>query len=76
MNDPIGLAGTVPTLEACILTEEVAKGGKMINDKRAAENLPPLQLVFVDMILAETKQAEPDYSNKLSSTHIRQYLAS
>lgn len=48
----------------------------MINDKRAAENLPPLQLVFVDMILAETKQAEPDYSNKLSSTHIRQYLAS
>ena len=76
LNDPIGLGGTVPTLEACILTQEVAKGGQMINEKRAQENLPPLQLVYVDMILAETNQAQPDYSNKLSSTHIRQFLAS
>lgn len=53
LEDPIGLAGTDPKLEACILTREVEKGGTMINDIRAKNGLSTLELVYVDMILAE-----------------------
>lgn len=34
LSDPIGVAGTNALIEACILTREVEKGGKMINDAR------------------------------------------
>ncbi len=73
--DPVGLAGVDPNIEACILTREVEKGGNMINEAREAKGLPKLDLVFVDMILAETEHSEKNFSNKLSSTHIRQYLS-
>lgn len=53
LEDPIGLAGTSEKLEACILTREVEKGGAMINERRSAYGLKVLDLVFVDMILAE-----------------------
>lgn len=35
LADPIGPTGTDPDLEGLILTREVEKGGKMINDMRA-----------------------------------------
>lgn len=35
LADPIGPTGTDAELEALILTREVEKGGKMINDTRA-----------------------------------------
>jgi phosphopantetheine adenylyltransferase len=53
LEDPIGLAGISEKLEACILTREVEKGGAMINERRSANGLKVLDLVFVDMILAE-----------------------
>ena len=34
LNDPVGSAGSDATLEACILTREVEKGGLMINQAR------------------------------------------
>lgn len=34
LSDPVGPTGTDETLEALILTREVEKGGKMINDAR------------------------------------------
>lgn len=47
----------------------------MINDARAKNNLPALNLVFVDMILAEEETANvKNFSNKTSSTYIRRYL--
>ena len=52
IDDPVGVSGTLVELEACILTREVEKGGKMINDVRLKNGLKPLDLVFVDMILA------------------------
>lgn len=52
IDDPVGVSGTLVELEACILTREVEKGGKMINDVRFKNGLKPLDLVFVDMILA------------------------
>jgi len=54
----------------------------MINQARSANGLPPLELVFADMILT-TDPSVPDgdeentsFSNKMSSTIIRQYLSS
>ena len=48
----------------------------MVNDKRAENKLPPLNLVFVDMVLASTsEQGANNFSNKTSSSYIRQYLA-
>ena len=76
LSDPVGPAGTNPNFEACILTREVEKGGTMINEIRLANQLQPLELVFVDMILAQKDLETQNYSNKLSSTYIRKYLAS
>ena len=74
--DPVGPAGTDSFIEACILTREVEKGGKMINDARTKNGLPSIELVFVDMILAEElKEDQNKFSNKTSSTYIREYLA-
>jgi len=79
LSDPVGPTGTDPTLEALILTREVEKGGKMVNDARAHNGLKPLTLVFVDMILAEVSEEDrataSQFSNKTSSTFIREYLS-
>ncbi len=79
LADPIGPTGTDAELEALILTREVEKGGKMINDMRASNGLEPLELVFVDMIISDFKVADhlmqSQFSNKTSSTYIREYLS-
>ena len=75
LNDPIGLAGTLPEMQACILTREVEKGGAMINEARVKAGLEPVDLVFANMILAEHDATSVNYSNKLSSTNTRQYLS-
>ena len=62
-------------IEACILTREVEKGGNMINETRAKNGLNSLDLLFVDMILASQDESEKNYSNKLSSSNIREYLS-
>ena len=75
LNDPVGIAATNPNLTACILTREVEKGGKMINEARLNNNLAPVELVFVDMILCEhTAEQQKNFSNKTSSTNIRKYI--
>lgn len=58
LEDPVGPTGTDPELDALILTREVEKGGKMVNDARAANGLEPLKLVFVDMILSDVVREE------------------
>ena len=49
----------------------------MINEERAKRGLHPLDLVFVNMILAEEDKDdhEQKFSNKTSSTYIREYIA-
>ena len=58
LEDPVGPTGTDPNLEALILTREVEKGGKMVNDARATHSLRLLTLVFVDMILADVTEEQ------------------
>ena len=70
LEDPVGPTGTDPNLEALILTREVEKGGKMVNDTREKNGLRPVQLVFVDMILADIEE-KSQFSNKTASTFIR-----
>ena len=65
----------MPEIEACILTREVEKGGQMVNDARVKNGLGEVDLVFVDMILAHQNQKLKNYSNKVSSTNIREYLS-
>ena len=73
LNDPAGKAATDDTLDAIILTPEVAKGGDFINNARKENGLPELPLVFVDMIMFEDSVDEK-FSNKMSSSLIRKYL--
>ena len=47
----------------------------MINDVRKNNGLSELELVFVDMILAEQDLNKKNFSNKVSSTNIRQFLS-
>ena len=75
LDDPIGLAGREPLIEACILTREVEKGGNLVNEARMNNGLKKLDLLFVDMILASSDEQEKNFSNKLSSTNIREYLS-
>lgn len=53
LTDTAGVGGTMPEVQACILTRETAKGGEILNEVRASKGMPPCELVFVDMILAE-----------------------
>ena len=80
LQDPIGIAADLAELQACVLTQETKKGGEMINDARRAKGIAPLNLVFADMILT-TDPSSPrgdaevtSFSNKMSSTIVRQYL--
>lgn len=76
LSDPVGKAGTDPTIEVCILTREVEKGGHMINEKRKENGLNTLDLVFADMVLCEEDPSEGNkFSNKTSSTLIRGYVS-
>lgn len=56
------------------MTKEVEKGGQIINKARADNGLPSVDLVFADMILV-SEQEEQKFSNKMSSTLIRNHLA-
>ena len=62
-------------MQALVLTREVAKGGTMVNEARERNGLKPVQLVFVDMILSDIVEGGAEFSNKTSSTHIREYIA-
>ena len=54
LKDSSGIAATMEDLDACVLTRETEKGGRIINQTRQANGLKPLELVFVDMIMSKT----------------------
>jgi phosphopantetheine adenylyltransferase len=49
----------------------------MVNDERVKNNLLPIELIFVDMIMVNETEGEEKgrFSNKTSSTYIREYLS-
>ena len=46
----------------------------MINDKRKENGLPELAIVIADMVKVSDSEDEKKFSNKMSSTLIRQHL--
>jgi hypothetical protein len=48
----------------------------MVNNARKMNSLCEIDLIFVDMILVEENcQSDSKFSNKASSTHIREHLS-
>ena len=76
LEDACGVGATLPEIEACILTQETKKGGDMINSARQSNGLKPIEHVFCDMVLASRglEYGANEFSNKTSSTTIRQYI--
>jgi phosphopantetheine adenylyltransferase/predicted metal-dependent HD superfamily phosphohydrolase len=65
--DPISKAGT-EAYDAIILTTEVEKAFDLVNEKRQQNNLPPLEMVLVDLAVLD--------QGKISSTDVRKVLDS
>lgn len=64
LEDPYGPTITDMELEALVVSEETINGGIKINELRCKNNLPPLTILVVDMVLAED-------GLPISSTRIR-----
>jgi len=65
LEDPYGPTITDMELEALVVSEETVNGGIRINELRCKNNLPPITILVVDMVLAED-------GLPISSTRIRQ----
>jgi len=75
LDDQIGLCGSSTDIEACILTREATTGGNLINEKRAANGLEPMKMIYVDQVLAFVEEdGTPVYSNKMSVDNIRDFV--
>lgn len=64
LYDPYGLALTSKHIEAIVVSQETEPRAHEINEKRKANNLPPLNVVVINMVLAEN-------SSPISTTRIR-----
>lgn len=64
LHNPYGPASTSRLTEAIVVSQETKLGALKINEKRKAQNLPSLQIIVIDMVLAEN-------SGPISTTRIR-----
>ncbi len=64
LHDPYGPALNSTTIDAIVVSKETARRADEINSKRRANNLRPLDVVAIEMILAEN-------SSPISTTRIR-----
>ncbi len=64
LNDSYGVTLSCKGLEALIVSEETAKIGQAINQKRQKAGLPPLEIITVKMVPAEN-------NSPISTTRIR-----
>jgi pantetheine-phosphate adenylyltransferase len=64
LYDPYGLALTSKHIEAIVVSQETEPRAHEINEKRKANNLQPLNVVVINMVLAEN-------SSPISTTRIR-----
>ncbi|CCG81750.1 Uncharacterized protein C1F12.08 [Taphrina deformans PYCC 5710] len=77
IEDVAGPTGTDPTIQALIASRETEAGSAQIREIRQNKNLPPLDILFIDVIGPEGEVHGAQMAElKLSSTAIRQRLAS
>jgi pantetheine-phosphate adenylyltransferase len=53
LDDPYGLTVTEPNLEALVVSKETEVRAGKINEIRRSKGLPPIDIIVIDMILAE-----------------------
>lgn len=77
INDVAGPTGSDASIQALVASRETEAGSAQITEIRAKNNLPPLDILFIDVIgPAGEVHGEQMANLKLSSTAIRQKLAS
>jgi phosphopantetheine adenylyltransferase len=75
--DPYGPTATDESISALVVSRETRTGGKAVNDKRAANGCPLLEIFEVDVLDADGRADDIGKSNfqgKISSTEIRRRL--
>lgn len=78
--DPFGPTITDPAIAALVVSGETRSGGDAVNDKRGAKGWPSLEILEVDVLIAEGENEVPSdlvsesYKGKISSTEIRRKL--
>ena len=53
LDDPYGLTVTEPNLEALVVSRETELRAGKINEIRKEKGLPPIDIIVIDMVLAE-----------------------
>ncbi len=53
LDDPYGLTVTDPNLEALVVSKETEARALKINEIRKSRGLPPIDIIVIDMVLAE-----------------------
>lgn len=77
IEDVAGPTGTDPTIQALVASRETEAGSAQIKEIRQNQQLPPLDILFIDVIGQEGEVHGDQMAQlKLSSTEIRQRLAS
>lgn len=77
INDVAGPTGTDSSIQALVASRETEAGSAQITEIRRQKDLPPLDILFIDVIGAEGRvQGDQMAELKLSSTAIRQRLMS
>lgn len=78
--DPFGPTITDPAIAALVVSGETRSGGDAVNEKRGAKGWPSLEILEVDVLIAEGEDELPSdsvsesYKGKISSTEIRRKL--
>lgn len=64
LENDFGPAAIEGKVDALVVSEETRNKGKILNDLRKNQNLPPVEVVIVSMVLAED-------GNRISTTRIK-----
>lgn len=64
LENDFGPAAIEGKVDALVVSEETRNKGKILNDLRKNQNLPPVEVVIVPMVLAED-------GNRISTTRIK-----
>ncbi|KAK5111157.1 hypothetical protein LTR62_005357 [Meristemomyces frigidus] len=78
IQDPFGPTITEERISALIISGETRSGGKAVNDKRKEKGWAELEVFEVDVLDADEDdggEAKEGFTNKISSTAIREKLA-
>jgi phosphopantetheine adenylyltransferase len=74
ISDPYGPTITLQELSGLVVSAETRAGGKAVNEKRASQGWPAMEVFEVDVLRADGTTVDEDFASKISSTEIRRRL--